>query len=68
MAFVGKYPLRTKIVLDNNSIEQASHFQSLSCDIFYDVDCDLITGWLGFNQYVPQSVECYRGKQGKRHD
>ena len=51
MALVGKYHLRTKIVLDNKSIEQVSHFRYLGCDITYDVDY-MFTSWLRFSQYV----------------
>ena len=33
VAFVGKYPLQTKIVLDNKSIEKVPQFRYLGCDI-----------------------------------
>ena len=36
-----KYRLRTKIVLDNKSIDQVSHFRYLGCDATYDVDYDV---------------------------
>ena len=41
MVFVAKYPLRTKIVLDNKCIEQVSHFCYFGCDVTYDVDYDV---------------------------
>ena len=41
MPFIGKYPLRTKIKLDNKSIEQMSPLRYIGCDITYAVDCDI---------------------------
>ena len=35
---MGKYSLRTNIVLDKTSVEQVSCFSFLGCDITYDVD------------------------------
>ena len=35
------YPLRTKIVLDNKTIEQVSHFRYLGCGVIYDVGYDV---------------------------
>jgi hypothetical protein len=35
MAFNGKYPIRTKIIIDYNTTEQISHFQYLGCDVTY---------------------------------
>jgi hypothetical protein len=42
MAFRGKYPIRSKITLDNNSItEQVSNFNYLGCNVTYKYDEDL---------------------------
>jgi hypothetical protein len=41
MAFEGKHPRRFKIVIDNNVIEQVSHFNYLGCDVSYKYDADL---------------------------
>jgi hypothetical protein len=42
MAFWGKYPRRSKIVVENKIVEQVSHFNYLGCDVTYneDKDCD----------------------------
>jgi hypothetical protein len=41
MAFEGKHPRRSKIVIDNKIIEQVSHFNCLGCDVSYNYDADL---------------------------
>lgn len=41
MAFLGKSPIRTKIVLYEKPIEQVSHFRYLGCDISYEPDRDV---------------------------
>ena len=41
MAFKGKSPVRSKIVLDNKTLEQVSHFRYLGCDISYDRERDI---------------------------
>ena len=41
MAFMGKYHLRTKTVVDNKSIEEVSHFRYLGCNTTYDVNNDV---------------------------
>ena len=40
LAFMDKYPLRTKTVLDNMCIEQVSHFRYLGCDSTSHMDYD----------------------------
>ena len=40
MIAIGKYPLQTKIVLDNKNREQVSHFHYFVCDMIYDVGYD----------------------------
>lgn len=41
MAHSGKFPIRTKIIVDNKPLEQVSHFDYLGCNITYDVDRDI---------------------------
>jgi hypothetical protein len=35
MAFKGKFPIRTKIIIDNNILEQVSRFNYLGNEIIY---------------------------------
>ena len=42
MAFLGSNPIRTKIVIEDQVLEQVSHFKYLGCDITYDEDKDII--------------------------
>lgn len=41
--------MRTKIVIDNNILEQVSHLNYIGCNIFYGYDEDLQTkiNWFG---------------------
>jgi hypothetical protein len=41
MAFKGKYPVRSKIMINNKTIEQVKNFNYLGCDISYNYDDDL---------------------------
>ena len=41
MAYLGKDPVRTKVILENKPIEQTSHFNYLGCDISYECDNDI---------------------------
>jgi hypothetical protein len=42
MAFQGKYPIRSKIILNNKLIiEQVSNFNYLGCNVTYKYDEDL---------------------------
>jgi hypothetical protein len=41
MAFLGAYPVRTKITIHNHQIEQVSHFNYLGCDVSYKADNDI---------------------------
>ena len=41
MAFSGKYPVRTKIVVNDIVLEQVKHFKYLGCDISYDRSNDI---------------------------
>jgi hypothetical protein len=42
MAFQGKYPIRSKIILNNKSIiQQVSSFNYLECNVIYKYDEDL---------------------------
>jgi hypothetical protein len=40
MAFLGKYQIRSKIVIKDDIIEQVRHFNYLGCDISYEKDND----------------------------
>ena len=41
MAFSGKQHIRTKIVVNNQTLEQVNHFNYLGCDISYGFDKDI---------------------------
>jgi hypothetical protein len=41
MAFKGKFPVRSKINIDNCPLEQVRHFNYLGCDVTYDQDEDV---------------------------
>lgn len=41
MAYKGKYPVRTKIVIEGKSIEQVKYFKYLGCHISFERDIDL---------------------------
>ncbi|KAJ4444055.1 hypothetical protein ANN_05844 [Periplaneta americana] len=41
MAFIGKYQIRSKIILNNMILEQVRHFNYLGCDISFDEERDL---------------------------
>lgn len=41
MAFRSKHPIRTKIVINNITIEQVSNFQYLGCNVRYLNDIDV---------------------------
>ena len=49
MAFQGKYLIKTKIILENKSTEQISHFNYLGCDIPYGNDNDIKNSYISFN-------------------
>jgi hypothetical protein len=40
MAFKGKFLVRTEIIIDNNRLQQVSHFSYLECDITHTLDKD----------------------------
>jgi hypothetical protein len=41
MAFHGKQSVRTKIVIDNYTLEQVTHLKYLGCDVSYQYDNDV---------------------------
>jgi hypothetical protein len=41
MAFKGKHPIRTKIVINDTIVEQVSHFKYLGSDISYENKKDI---------------------------
>ena len=51
MAFRGKYPVRTKIEVNGNILEQVSSFNYLGCEISPAVDYD-VKNKLNLNIYV----------------
>jgi hypothetical protein len=46
MAFKGRDPVRTKIVIDNKIIEQKKSFNCLGNMISYEKELDLITNYI----------------------
>jgi hypothetical protein len=38
MAFRGKFPIRTEVLIDNELIEQLSHFTYLGCNFTYSTN------------------------------
>jgi hypothetical protein len=40
MAFKGKYPVRTKIVIEDKTLEQANHFKYLGYDVTFLEETD----------------------------
>ena len=41
IAHYGKYPVRSKIIIDDKVLEQTSTFNYLGCDISFDVHKDI---------------------------
>lgn len=41
IAFCGKHPVCSKIVIENNILEQVSPFNYPDCDVSYDYDSDI---------------------------
>lgn len=41
MAHRGKFPVRSKIVVEDQILEQVSHFEYLGCNVSWDVDRDI---------------------------
>jgi hypothetical protein len=41
MAYKGKFPVRSKINIDNCPLEQVRYFNYLGCDVTYDQDEDV---------------------------
>jgi hypothetical protein len=40
VAFHAKWPIRTKISVHNETIEQVSHLNCLGCDVTYEINCE----------------------------
>jgi hypothetical protein len=58
MAFRGKYPIRSKITVDNNSIiEQVSDFNYLGCNVTYQYEEDLNKKIKYISEYMGQFQE-----------
>ncbi len=41
MAFKGKYPVKTKIVINNSTLEHVSRFEYLGCAVSYESEYDI---------------------------
>jgi hypothetical protein len=66
-AFRGKYPVRSKITLDKNSIiEQASDFKYLGCNVTYKCDEDLNNKINTFQSIYGAISKTLKRKVGKR--
>lgn len=65
MAFTGKHPTRSKIVIDNKVLEQVSKYTYLGCDISYSEDLD-IEKKIGKFQVVCGNISRTLGKQARR--
>lgn len=51
MAFCGKHPVHSKIVTQDNTLEQVSDFNCLGCDVRYDYGRDT-EGEINSNKFV----------------
>lgn len=56
MAFKGRYPVRSKIVLDDTIIEQVSHFNYLGCNVSYQGEFD-IAGKINKFNYITGTLK-----------
>ena len=62
MGFRGKNPIRSKIIINNLSIEKVSHFNFLKCDVTYeyDSDIDIPVSYTHLDVYKRQPSNHYR--------
>lgn len=51
MAFLGSYPIRTKIVLNNKTIEQVNTFKYLGCNVTYNKSREIDDKLNAFNYF-----------------
>lgn len=57
MAFRGKAPVHSKIVIDDNPVELVSQFNFLGCDVGYEYENDISNKHLRFTYCVVQYTE-----------
>jgi hypothetical protein len=55
LEFDRKYPIRTKILIYNETIKEVSHFSYLGCDVTYEVNNDIQNKLNKFRKYVALS-------------
>jgi hypothetical protein len=65
MLFHGKDPLRTKILIYNETTEQVSHFRYLGCDVTYEINNDIQNKLNKFSQICDTITRTLKGKTGK---
>ena len=65
MAFHGKYPIRTKICIENKIIQQVSHSKYLGCDVRYDMDDDINQKCLKFQTICGAIRRTLKGKASR---
>jgi hypothetical protein len=65
MAFHGKYPIRTKILIYNEIIEQVSDFSYLGCDVTYEINNDIQSKLNEFKQICGSITGTLKGKARK---
>jgi hypothetical protein len=65
MAFNGKYPTKTKILIYNETIEKVSHFSYLSCDVTYEINKDIQNKLNKFRHMCGTITITLKGKECK---
>ncbi|XP_039301198.1 uncharacterized protein LOC120356339 [Nilaparvata lugens] len=65
MAFTGKYPTRSKIVIDNKVLEQVSQYCYLGCDISFKDDSD-VERKIGKFQSICGNISRTLGKKARK--
>jgi hypothetical protein len=64
MAFCGKWPVRSKLILDNRPIEQVSKFIYLGCQLSHQGEVDVNHKLEKFN-YMCGTIKITRKKQNQ---
>jgi hypothetical protein len=65
VALHGKYPIRTKILIYNETIEQVSYFNYLGCDATYEINNDIQNKLNKCRQIYGIIVKTLKGKARK---
>ena len=58
MAFLGKYPIRCEIIVDNKYLEQLKNCKYLGCEISYEYENDILKNskiWSNTGNYTKHS-------------